>query len=113
MTDMKVSLTIHFDKKSLWRNLAVAAPLVAAMALLGVTMRKRDLMEPFFVHGTYFVLLTLVAFWVSAYILAVKGTNKDGLVAWVRDNWRGLVLAALVSLVVILAVEPALRILAD
>ena len=110
---MKISLTFQFDKKSFWRNLAVAAPLVAAMALLGVTMRKRDLMEPFFVHGTYFVLLTLVAFWVSAYILAVKGTNKDGLVAWVRDNWRGLVLAALVSLVVILAVEPALRILAD
>jgi Dolichyl-phosphate-mannose-protein mannosyltransferase len=52
-------------------------------------------------------------FWASAYILALKGTSKESLVAWLKDNWRGLVLAAAVSLVAILAVPPALRVLAD
>ena len=110
---MKVSFTIQFNKNSLWRNVAIAAPIVVAMGLLGVTLRKRSLMEPFFVHGTYFVLLTMVAFWASTYILALKSTSKDSLVAWLRDNWRGLVLAAAVSLIAILTIEPALRVLAD
>jgi len=70
-------------------------------------MRKRSLMEPFFVHGTYFVLLTMVAFWASTYMMALRNTSKESLVAWLKDNWRGLVLAAAVSLVAILAVEPA------
>jgi hypothetical protein len=110
---MKISVTLQFDKKSFWWNLAVAAPLVVALGLLVVTMRKRSLMEPFFVHGTYFVLLTMVAFWASTYIIALKGTSKDSLLAWLRDNWRGLVLASAVSLVAILAIQPALRVLAD
>ena len=110
---MKISLTVQFNKTTFWRNLAVAAPLVIGMGLLGVTLRKRSLMEPFFVHGTYFMLLTMVAFWASTYIVALKGTSKDRLVAWLKDNWRGFILAAAVSLVAILAIEPALRVLAD
>ena len=110
---MKISLTLQFDKRSFLRNLAAAAPVVVALALLVVTLRKHNLMEPFFVHGTYFVLLTMVAFWASTYIIALKGTTRDTLVAWLKDNWRGLVLAAAVSLVAILAIQPALRVLAD
>jgi hypothetical protein len=110
---MKISLDIQFNKATLWRNVAVGAPIVAAMGLLGVTLRRRSLMEPFFVQGTYFVLLTMVAFWASTYMIALKDTSKERLVAWLKDNWRGLVLAAVVSLVAILAVEPALRVLAD
>ncbi len=110
---MKISFDIQFNKTSFWRKAAVAAPIVVGIALLGVSLHKRSLMEPFFVHGTYFVLLTMVAFWASTYIVALKGTKKETLVAWLKDNWRGLVLAAAVSLVAILAIEPALRILAD
>ena len=110
---MKVTLTFQFNKMSFWRNVAVVAPILAGLALLGVTMGKRNLMEPFFVHGTYFLLLTMVAFWAATYVLALKGTSKDSLVAWVKENWRGLVLAAAVSLVAILAIPPALRVLAD
>ena len=110
---MKISLDIQFNKTSFWRNAAVAAPIIAAMALLGVTLRRHSLMEPFFVHGTYFVLLTMVAFWAATYVIALKNASKETLVAWLKDNWRGLVLAAVVSLVAILAVEPALRVLAD
>jgi hypothetical protein len=110
---MKISLTIQVNKTSIWRNAAVAAPIIVAMGLLGATLRKRSLMEPFFVHGTYFVLLTMVVFWASMYMIALKGTSKERLVGWLKDNWRGLVLAAVVSLVAILAVEPALRVLAD
>ena len=110
---MKISLDIQFNKTTVWRNLALVAPIVTAMALLGATVRKHSLMEPFFVHGTYFVLLTMVAFWASTYMMALRNTSKESLVAWLKDNWRGLVLAAAVSLVAILAVEPALRVLAD
>jgi hypothetical protein len=110
---MKITFTSQFNKKSLWWNLAVAAPIVVGIFFLGLTLRKRSLMEPFFVHGTYFVLLTMVAFWASTYIIALKGTSRDALVAWLKDNWRGFILAAAVSLVAILAIEPALRVLAD
>jgi 4-amino-4-deoxy-L-arabinose transferase-like glycosyltransferase len=110
---MKISFTIQVNKTSFWRHLPVAAPVVLALGLLAVTLRKRSLMEPFFVHGTYFMLLTMVAFWASTYLLALRGTSRDALVAWLKDNWRGLVLAAVVSLVAILAIQPALRVLAD
>jgi hypothetical protein len=110
---MKVSFTIQFNKTSFWRHVPVVAPVVLALGLLAVTLRKRSLMEPFFVHSTYFVLLTMVAFWAATYLLALKGTSRDALVAWLKDNWRGLVLAAAVSLVAILAIQPALRVLAD
>jgi len=110
---MKIAFTIQFNKTRWLRTVAVAGPPLAAMVLLGVTLYKRSLMEPFFVHGTYFALLTMVAFWASTYIMALKGTTKDTLVAWLKDNWRGLVLAAAVSLVAIIAIEPGLRVLAD
>ena len=110
---MKISLDIRFDKTTFWRNLALAAPISAAMVLLGVTMRNRSLMESFFVNGTYFALLTMVAFWASTYLIALKSTSRESLLAWLKDNWRGVVLAAVVSLVAILAVEPAMRVLAD
>jgi len=110
---MKVSFTIQLSKTQWWRTAAVATPILAALVLLGVTLRKRSLMEPFFVHGSYFALLTMVAFWASAYLFALKGTSKDSLLAWLKDNWRGLVLAVVVSLVAIVAIEPALRVLAD
>ena len=60
---MKVSFTIQLSKTQWWRTAAVATPILAALVLLGVTLRKRSLMEPFFVHGSYFALLTMVAFW--------------------------------------------------
>jgi len=110
---MKISSNNQSNETPSWLAWAVALPILAAMILLGVTLRKRALMEPFFVHGTYFVLLTMVAFWASAYVAALRGTTKESLLAWLKDNWRGLLLAAGVSLVAILAVEPALRVLAD
>jgi len=32
LTHMKISLDIQFNKTSFWRNLALAAPIIAAMA---------------------------------------------------------------------------------
>ena len=72
-----MKITFQIDKTTIGRNVAVAAPLVVAMALLGVTLRRHELMEPFFIRGTYFVVLTMVLFWASTYILALRRTGKD------------------------------------
>ena len=109
---MKISFSLQLNKTAL-RNAAVAAPIVVAMTLLGLTLRKRDLMTPFFVNGTYFVLLTMVLFWASTYIFALKNTGKAQVMAWAKEHWRGLVLTAAVTLVVFLTIDPSLRVLAD
>ena len=101
------------SKTTLLQNAAVAIPILVAMGLLGLTLRRRTLMEPFFVHSTYYVLMVLVSFWAATYLLALRGTDRPRMVAWLKDNWRGLVLTGFLSLVAILAIEPSLRVLAD
>ena len=108
---MKISF--EMNRETLLKSAAVALPILVGMGLLGATLRRRELMEPFFIHGTYFALTAMVLFWLGAYAQALRETNKERLSVWLKDNWRGLVVTALVSLVAIISIEPSLRVLAD
>ncbi len=105
---------INTNKSLNWREVAVAAlPVLAALVLFVVSVAKRDLMEPFFVKGNFWVMTTLVGFWVAVYLLAARGLDRAQLITWVKDNKAGLIIAAVVTLIAVITVEPALRILAD
>lgn len=108
---MKVSF--EMDRATLLKSVALGVPITVAMLLLGFTLRRRELMEPFFIHGTYFALTTMVLFWLAAYAQACKDLNRERLRAWFKENWRGLVLTALVLVISLVSVEPGLRVLAD
>lgn len=97
-----------------WQEFAIAAvPILAAFSLFLVSLARRDLMEPFFVKGNYWVMTGLVGFWAAVYLLAARGLDRTKFVAWVKDNKAGLIIAAAVTVISVVTVEPALRILAD
>lgn len=103
----------EMKRVTLLKGVALGLPVALAVALLGYTLVRRQRMEPFFIRGTYFALTAMVLFWGAAYAQACKGMTKERLLAWLKDNWRGLVLTALVLLVSLVSIEPSLRVLAD
>jgi hypothetical protein len=93
----------------------VALALVAAalVALLVCGLVDRGLTQTLFVQTTYFFLLTTVLCWAGTYLQAGQNLRREQIAAWVKENWPGLVVAAVVTLVAWRAVHPALRILSD
>jgi hypothetical protein len=83
-------------------------PLVAG-ALLSVTLRHHELNEPFFVRGTYYVLFALLAVYAGVQLTGELPSPR----AWVKDNLPGILVSVLVSVVVVWAVAPGFRVLAD
>ncbi|HEX6271424.1 MAG TPA: glycosyltransferase family 39 protein [Polyangiaceae bacterium] len=66
-----------------------------------------------FVNTTYYLLMAAVLCWVGTYLHHARGMRRDTAVAWARENWPGLAVAAAVTLAAGIAVEPALRVLSD
>jgi hypothetical protein len=69
--------------------------------------------QSLFVNGTYYLLLATVLCWIGTYVHAARAWRRQSVSAWVKDNWPGLLVAFAVTLVVGVAIEPALRILSD
>lgn len=104
------------DKTKLltWQEFAIAGvPLMAGFVLFLLSLANRSLMEPFFVKGNYWVMTALVGLWAGVYLLAARGLDRAKLLTWVKDNKAGLIIAAAVTVISVVTVEPALRILAD
>jgi 4-amino-4-deoxy-L-arabinose transferase-like glycosyltransferase len=85
-------------------------PPLLAVGLVVLTLLKPRLNEPLFVHSTYYVLLASVLLYAGLW-LAQPG--EWALLGWLRDNLAGLLVTAVVSAVVVSAVAPAFRVLAD
>ena len=66
-----------------------------------------------FVNTTYYFLMATVLCWAGTYLHAARDLRRETAVAWVKENWPGLVIALAVTVVAGLAVEPALRVLSD
>ena len=49
----------------------------------------------------------------GTYFHAARELRREALVAWLRENWAGLLIALAVTLIAGFAVEPALRVLSD
>jgi len=92
--------------------LLVLVPL-ALLALLGIGLADLRTTQKLFVGTTYFFLLALVLIWTGTYLHAGRDLRRAAIVAWVKDNWPGLVVAAVVTAVASRAIEPGLWILSD
>ena len=86
---------------------------VALLAVLAVGLTETSYTQALFVKTTYFFLMATVLCWTGTYLHAARGLRRDTVVTWVRENWPGLVVALVVTLVAWLAIEPALRMLSD
>jgi len=90
----------------------VLVPL-ALVALLGIGLANVDFTQKLFVHTTYFFLMATVLCWAGTYLHAGRDLRRETLVAWMKENWPGLVIAAVVTGVAWLAIHPGLWILSD
>ena len=94
-------------------RIALALVALALVALLGIGLLDRGLTQILFVHTTYFFLMATVLCWAGTYLHAARDLRRAELVAWVKENWPGLVVAAVVTLVAWRAIHPGLWILSD
>ncbi len=85
----------------------------ALLTLLVVSVTDTRYTQQLFVSTTYYFLLATVLCWAGTYLHAARDVRRESAVAWVKENWPGLVIALGVTLVAWLAVHPALRILSD
>lgn len=92
-------------------SLLALIPVIVAGALLSRTVRHRELNEVYFVNSAYYVI--------TAMLVVYACIELSGLDSWITvRKWLfahrgGLLVTALVSSVVLLAVAPAYRVLAD
>ena len=101
--------------KPLWTPGRIALALVPTvlLALLAVSVAQRSYAQTFFVHTTYYLLMATVLCWGGTYLHAARDVRREAVIAWVKENWPGLVIASVVTLVAWLAIHPALRVLSD
>ena len=93
--------------------LALVLVPLALLALLVIGMAETSHAQTLFVHTTYFFLLATVLCWAGTYLHAARDVRRETIVAWVKENWPGLVIAFVLTVIAWLAVHPALRILSD
>lgn len=97
-------------------TLGKVAPILVALTLLALLVigaAATAYAQTLFVHATYFLLLATVLCWAGTYLHAARDLRRETMVAWVKENWPGLVIALALTVIAWLAVHPALRILSD
>ena len=101
--------------KSVIEPAKLALPLLASalVALLVVGLADIAYAQALYVQTTYFFLMATVLCWAGVYLYAGRDVSRPSVAAWAKDNWRGLAIAAAVTVVAWLAIHPALRILSD
>jgi len=92
--------------------LLIVVPL-ALLALIGIGLSDARYTQKLFVETTYFFLLALLLVWVGTYLSAARDLRREAVIAWVKENWPGLVIAAVVTVVAARAIAPGLWILSD
>jgi hypothetical protein len=104
-------MTERLPRRFALGSAALFVPPLAAAVLLGATLRHRSWNEPFFVYSAYYVLFALLAIHLGVRLSDAGNIALAG--GWVREHIRGIVVTAAISTVVVLAVDPAFRVLAD
>ena len=83
------------------------------LILLVISVTEASYTQQLFVSTTYYFLMVTLLCWAGTTLHAARDVHREALVAWVKENWPGLVIALVVTLVAWIAVHPALRILSD
>jgi hypothetical protein len=86
---------------------------LALVALVAVGLSDLAYAQRLFVQTTYYFLFATVLCWAGTYLHAARDLRREAVTAWVKENWPGLVIAALVTLVAWRAVHPGLWVLSD
>jgi hypothetical protein len=86
---------------------------LALLTLLVLSIAHPSYTEPLFVHTSYYFLMATVLCWAGTYLYAAREMRWTQIVTWVKENWPGIVIALVVTLIAWLAIHPALRILSD
>lgn len=94
------------------RFLLVAASLAFVSSLV-LSFSNTGWTQQLFLHTTYYCLLGTVLCWVGLYLHLARDMRPPQLARWLRENWPGIVIAAVVTTIAAFAIEPALRILSD
>jgi hypothetical protein len=87
--------------------------LPSALAVLVVALSDTATTQRLFIDTTYYLLLVTVSCWAGTYLHAARDVRREAVVAWLKENWPGLLVAAALTVTAALAVEPALRVLSD
>jgi hypothetical protein len=104
-------MTERLPRRFALGSAALFVPPLVAAGLLAATLRHRSYNEPFFVHSAYYVLFALLAIDMG---VRLSGPGSVALAGrWLNEHVRGIVVTGAISIVVVLAVEPAFRVLAD
>ena len=93
------------------RDLVITLALVSAAGFAGMTLRHRELNEPFFMYSAYYVLSVLCAVYLGFLLSGMGG--RAWLKDWLSDHRWGIVVTTIVSVVVLTSIEPSFRVLAD
>jgi hypothetical protein len=92
-------------------TLALLSMALFGLLVLGVV--ESGYTERLFVRGAYYLLMATVFCWAGTYLYAARAVRSATIIAWLKENWPGVVIAIAVTLVAWLAVQPELRILSD
>jgi hypothetical protein len=95
------------------QTIALVVLFLLQLGLLVVSVAERSYVEPLFIHTTYYLLLVTVLCWAASYLYLARGVRKATVIEWVKENKGGIIIALAVTLIAWLAIEPALRVLAD
>jgi hypothetical protein len=85
----------------------------AAIVLLALSLADGAKTQQLFVATTYYLLMALLLCWVGTYAHAARGVRREAVTGWLEENWPGLLIAFVLTVIAALAVEPALRMLSD
>lgn len=91
------------------RQIAMVLLPAVALGLWLYTRRHPELMEPFFMASDYYNLLVAVAVYAIIFARTLSFRPKE----WFAEHWRGVLVCAALTLVVLKAVEPSMRVLSD
>jgi hypothetical protein len=94
-------------------KIALVALPAALVILLVVCITDRGITQQLFINTTYYALMATVLCWAGTYLHGARELRREAVVAWVKENWPGLVIAFVVTVIAGLAIEPALRVLSD
>jgi dolichyl-phosphate-mannose-protein mannosyltransferase len=95
------------------RRIALVLLPAALVLLLVVSITDIATTQQLFVHTTYYFLMATLLCWVGTYLHGARDVQREGVLGWMKENWPGVSVAVAVTVIVGLAVEPALRMLSD
>jgi Dolichyl-phosphate-mannose-protein mannosyltransferase len=96
-----------------WGKVALFVLPAGLLCLLVLSINDLALTQRLFVDTTYYFLMATVLCWGGTYLHAAGGLSWGAALGWAKENWPGLIVAGVVTVVTALAVEPALLVLSD